>query len=111
MPVTESRIAGLVSVALAPLSPTCTSRRSKRDRLLKRSGPLALALLLDARYGEPPAQLHPVVWMGRLLDWLDAHAPHDDAARFLYGATVALAVPLGWAWLARAFCSLAVASA
>jgi len=44
---------------------------------------------------------HPVVWMGRVLDWLEAHAPHHEAARLLYGTFMALAVPLGWAWLAR----------
>jgi adenosylcobinamide-phosphate synthase len=71
------------------------------DRALKRVAPLALALLLDALCGEPPARLHPVVWMGRLLDWLDTRAPRDEAARLLYGTVVALAVPLGWAWLAR----------
>jgi len=30
---------------------------------------LLLALLLDALLGEPPARLHPVVWMGRYLAW------------------------------------------
>ncbi len=30
---------------------------------------LLLALLLDALLGEPPSGLHPVVWMGRYLDW------------------------------------------
>ncbi len=51
--------------------------------------------------GEPPAQFHPVVWMGRLLDWLEARAPRHDTARVLYGTFVALAVPLAWACLAR----------
>ena len=40
--------------------------------------------------------------MGRLLDWLEARAPRHERARLLYGTFVALAVPLGWAWLARA---------
>jgi adenosylcobinamide-phosphate synthase len=30
---------------------------------------LLLALLLDALLGEPPPRLHPVVWMGKYLDW------------------------------------------
>jgi adenosylcobinamide-phosphate synthase len=51
--------------------------------------------------GEPPAPFHPVVWMGRLLDWLEARAPRHEVTRLLYGTFVALAVPLGWAWLAR----------
>jgi adenosylcobinamide-phosphate synthase len=57
---------------------------------------------LDALVGEPPALLHPVVWMGRVLDWLEARAPRHETGRLLYGLGVALAVPLGWAWLARA---------
>jgi adenosylcobinamide-phosphate synthase len=61
-----------------------------------------LALLVDPLCGEPPAQFHPVVWMGRVLDWLEARAPRHEVARLLYGTFVALAVPLGWAWLARA---------
>ena len=68
---------------------------------MKRIAPLALALLLDALCGEPPARVHPVVWMGRLLDWLEAGAPRHERARLLYGTFVALAVPLGWACLAR----------
>jgi adenosylcobinamide-phosphate synthase len=39
--------------------------------------------------------------MGRLLDWLEARAPRQSAARLLYGSIVALLVPLGWAYLAR----------
>jgi adenosylcobinamide-phosphate synthase len=40
--------------------------------------------------------------MGRLLDWLEARAPRHETGRLFYGIGVALAVPLGWAWLARA---------
>jgi hypothetical protein len=39
--------------------------------------------------------------MGRVLDWLEARTPGHEVARMLYGTFVALAVPLGWAWLAR----------
>jgi len=51
--------------------------------------------------GEPPAQFHPVVWMGRLLEWLEARAPRHEPARLYYGIGVALTVPLAWAWLAQ----------
>jgi adenosylcobinamide-phosphate synthase len=68
--------------------------------MVKRIGPLALALVLDVLVGEPPTALHPVVWMGRLLDWLEARAPRGDVGRLVYGFGVAVAVPLGWAWLA-----------
>ena len=33
------------------------------------AGGLVLALVLDWAFGEPPARLHPVVWMGRYLGW------------------------------------------
>ena len=40
---------------------------------------LWLALLLDRLLGEPPARWHPVVWMGRYLDWMGRHiAPSDE---------------------------------
>jgi len=67
-----------------------------------RVGPLTLALLLDVVCGEPPAALHPVVWMGRVLNWLDARAPRPEPARLLYGSVVALVLPLAWAGLAGA---------
>lgn len=61
---------------------------------------LGLALLLDELVGEPPASLHPVVWIGRLLDGLEALAPQGRQARLVYGLLVATAVPAGWAGLA-----------
>jgi adenosylcobinamide-phosphate synthase len=47
---------------------------------------LALALGIDLTQGEPPASLHPVVWLGRLIAALERHAPTSDNARLLYGA-------------------------
>ena len=52
--------------------------------------------------GEPPAPFHPVVWMGRILGWLETRAPPCSRARFRFGAVVALANPMLWAavgWL------------
>jgi adenosylcobinamide-phosphate synthase len=40
--------------------------------------------------------------MGQVLNWLEAGAPRGETARLLYGLGVALALPLGWSWLARA---------
>ena len=54
---------------------------------------LGLALLLDELVGEPPTMLHPVVWIGRLLDGLEARAPHGQRARLAYGLVVATAAP------------------
>ncbi len=47
----------------------------------------ALALVLDLAFGEPPAFLHPVVWMGKLIGLLDAIGPKNGKlAPFVYGA-------------------------
>jgi adenosylcobinamide-phosphate synthase len=56
---------------------------------------------VDVVCGEPPPLIHPVVWMGRLLDWLEARAPRGEKGRLCYGVAVAVALPLGWGWLAR----------
>jgi adenosylcobinamide-phosphate synthase len=61
---------------------------------------LLLALALDAYLGEPPPQLHPVVWMGHVLGWLESCAPHDARARIRYGLLVGLGMPLLWAGIA-----------
>ena len=37
-----------------------------------------------------------------LLDLFEAGAPSGETARLLYGIGVAVAVPFGWSWLARA---------
>jgi adenosylcobinamide-phosphate synthase len=53
---------------------------------------LLAALLLDLALGEPPAWLHPVVWMGRWIGVGERHAPKMRASIvYLYGAAVVLA--------------------
>ena len=37
-----------------------------------------LALAIDLLFGEPPNQLHPVVWMGKLIGLLDKHVKRGD---------------------------------
>ncbi|MCA0175409.1 MAG: adenosylcobinamide-phosphate synthase CbiB [Proteobacteria bacterium] len=54
-----------------------------------------LALLIDRLLGEPPAWLHPVVWMGRPLGWLTPRlARLRPALAFTAGALVWLALAL-----------------
>jgi adenosylcobinamide-phosphate synthase len=61
-----------------------------------------LAVLLDVLFGEAPARLHPVVWMGRVLNQLERCAPSGEKTRMLFGAVVAIALPAAWAGLAWA---------
>ncbi|MBV9357958.1 MAG: cobalamin biosynthesis protein CobD [Chloroflexi bacterium] len=58
---------------------------------------LLMALAVDVVCGEPPACLHPVVAMGRGLDWLEQHAPVARSSRLVYGVGVAIVYPLAWA--------------
>jgi len=51
---------------------------------------LILAVLLDLIFGEPPAFLHPVVWIGKLIGFLKEKAPKRN--RRLYGIFMALIV-------------------
>jgi len=59
------------------------------------------ALMLDVLVGEPPALVHPVVWMGKVLDVLEAHAPGGERSRLVFGLASATLVPLVWAGLAQ----------
>lgn len=64
---------------------------------------LALALALDRWYGEWPDRLHPVVWMGNTIRWLERRAPTSGAAaQGFYGLGMALFVPSLFAALAAA---------
>jgi len=46
---------------------------------------LPLALAIDLLLGEPPTPLHPVVWMGRAIGWIDARRPSRPEAELVYG--------------------------
>ena len=64
---------------------------------------LALALLLDAAFGEPPRAVHPVVWMGDVITGLERLSPAAGAWRQVtMGVFIALAVPLVFALTAAA---------
>lgn len=66
---------------------------------------IALALALDRALPEPPAVLHPVVWIGRTLGALERFAPRPQATAFAYGAvtTVLTVAACGvLVWLAMA---------
>ncbi|MBY0276455.1 adenosylcobinamide-phosphate synthase CbiB [Candidatus Binatia bacterium] len=62
---------------------------------------LLLALAWDVLLGEPPAKMHPVVWMGRAIDVALRLAPRRGAVlQLAYGVVVAVLLPLGCAALA-----------
>ena len=55
---------------------------------------LALAFILDIVIGEPPAAIHPVVYLGKTISWLDRRAPKvSRIAQFSYGLGVAIVLP------------------
>ena len=64
------------------------------------SSALIAAIVIDHFFGEPPARLHPVVWMGNVLNWAAAHLlPKpakdenvSDYPSFLAGAGVWIAL-------------------
>ena len=57
-----------------------------------------LAVLLDLAGRELPGRVHPTVWMGRTIAWLERLAPRRGAGRQLaYGGLLALLIPAGWA--------------
>jgi adenosylcobinamide-phosphate synthase len=71
--------------------------------------PLVLAFAWDVLLGEPPARLHPVVWMGRVIELAVRPAPRQSPTlELLYGAAVAIVVP---SLFALAGCALLAALA
>lgn len=59
------------------------------------------ALGVDRWYGEWPDRLHPVVWMGNTIRWLERWAPKGGAGgQFVYGLAMAILVPSAFAVLA-----------
>ena len=61
---------------------------------------LALAVLLDRLLPEPPSRIHPVVWIGRTVEFLKRPAPRRPAFAFLYGCVIVVAVVGFWSILA-----------
>ncbi|WP_437677177.1 adenosylcobinamide-phosphate synthase CbiB [Sorangium sp. So ce131] len=68
---------------------------------------LLVAVALDLARGEPPAAVHPVVWMGSAIQLLKRRAPAGGrVAEFLWGALMALAVPCAFAALGAGLAAL-----
>jgi adenosylcobinamide-phosphate synthase len=59
---------------------------------LAAAGAIALAAAADRAFGEPPTRFHPVAWLGRLVEWLDASVPDTRLA----GVGIAAGTPAGF---------------
>jgi len=68
---------------------------SRRGRAVAIEGAavIGVAVLLDAALGEPPARLHPVVWLGSLADVAVRQAPRGRFVQLVYGSALALGLP------------------
>jgi len=62
---------------------------------LRRPAAILLAVALDLVLGEPPARWHPVVWLGRALDWAERRTPGRSVADGT--AAVGLVIASAWA--------------
>ncbi len=58
---------------------------------------LLLAVLLDLALGELPARLHPTVWIGKTISWVEGMAPRNRAGGLASGVLMALLIPGFWA--------------
>ena len=58
---------------------------------------LALAVVLDLAFGEPPPRLHPTVWMGRTVSFAQKLAPRDGLAGMVAGGVMAALIVGLWA--------------
>ncbi|PKB84163.1 MAG: cobalamin biosynthesis protein CobD [SAR202 cluster bacterium Io17-Chloro-G9] len=57
---------------------------------------LALAVLLDLVVGEPPARIHPTVWIGRTVSRADRLSPREGWRGLLAGALMVLVITALW---------------
>jgi adenosylcobinamide-phosphate synthase len=65
----------------------------------RRTQVVLLALALDWLVGEPPNALHPVVWLGNLIGWLERRAPRNNPPAELLSGTGMTAACIGAATL------------
>ena len=58
---------------------------------------LVLAVLIDLLLGEPPARVHPTVWIGRTVTVADRLSPREGTRGLLAGALMVLVITTLWA--------------
>lgn len=57
------------------------------------AGAIGVAVALDAALGEPPAWLHPVVWLGTLAGRAERQTPDGAVGQLAYGTALAAGLP------------------
>ena len=76
---------------------SCPSSHPRRDGRSDRATVLLLAAAIDWQLGEPPASLHPVVWMGRLISLAEPTLLGGSSRRqLLLGGALAAGGMVGW---------------
>lgn len=70
------------------------TQRGEIEETLFKLGTLGLALAWDEQLGEPPDDLHPVVWMGETAKKLMGEPTGDPEEDFARGLIAALALPI-----------------
>ncbi|MBI4318842.1 MAG: cobalamin biosynthesis protein [Chloroflexi bacterium] len=70
---------------------------------------IVMAVGIDLALGEPPAAAHPVVWMGKLIGWLERRAPARPVAQFWFGCGMLILAAAVFALPAYALMALAQA--
>ena len=69
------------------------------EHLLLNVGVLLLAFAFDRFLPEPPAKIHPVVWIGQTINLLKRFAPKGNITEFFFGCAIAAAVVVIWSSL------------
>ena len=60
---------------------------------------LAIAVVVDLLFGDPPNKIHPTAWIGITISWLDKISPQSNRDRFMYGLVIVVLIPALWSGL------------
>ena len=61
---------------------------------------LAVAVVVDLLFGDPPNRVHPTAWIGITISWLEKISPRSNQRKLLYGLFIVLLIPGIWSSLA-----------
>ena len=60
---------------------------------------LAIAVVVDLLFGDPPNKIHPTAWIGITISWLEKISPQSNRDRVMYGLVIVVLIPALWAGL------------